>query len=197
MALSFGGGWFALQARAGADLPATARDFQTWIAQTPSRQAEVAALDAYLAAQGVQGVVPTWQLLRTDTSWQRCGDPFSLPAQALWPNIVPALRFIRDRIKPALGDLEAVSVYREPTRNQCAGGARASAHTSFHAVDLIPQRAMSAEDIAAVLCPIHKAHGGRARIGLGIYSASRFHIDARGFRKWGPDHKRGSSPCPD
>jgi hypothetical protein len=32
-------------------------------------------------------------------------------------------------------------------------------------------------------------------MGLGIYAGRRFHIDARGFRGWGPDYHRTSFPC--
>ena len=44
---------------------------------------------------GVGGVVPTWQLLRTATDWQKCGaQPFEVPPTSAWPNIVAALRYV-------------------------------------------------------------------------------------------------------
>jgi hypothetical protein len=177
------------------EVPASREAYTAWIAEDPARGVEIQALGEFLTAQGVGDVVQLWQLLRTDTSWRRCGAPFDTPPRAQWANIVPALRFVRDRIKPTIGDVQAVSVYRAPARNVCAGGARASAHTGFWALDMIPERPFRPEDLSAVLCPIHAAHGPRARIGLGLYSATRFHIDARGFRTWGPDRTRATSPC--
>jgi uncharacterized protein YggT (Ycf19 family) len=175
--------------------PATLAAYQHWLAADPARPLAVAALEAFLTQQGVAHVVPTWQLIRTATSWRACGDPFAVPERALWPNMVPALRFVRERIVPAIGPVEPVAVYRDAAMNACAGGARASAHRSFHALDLIPARPLSLADLTAALCPIHAAHGPRARIGLGFYAGRRFHVDARGFRSWGPDQRGRSSPC--
>lgn len=177
------------------DAPPDQSAYTAWLAADPTRPGEVAAFEAFLAEESVSGVIPTWQLLRTATSWRRCGAPFETPPRRLWPNIVPALRFVRDRVIPVIGPVEAVAVYRNEAMNACARGARASAHRSFTAVDLIPVRRLALADLTAALCPIHAAHGPRARVGLGFYLGRRFHIDANGYRTWGPDHRAASSPC--
>lgn len=175
--------------------PADARAFASWLAADAVRPAQLEAFDAFLAGEGVAGVVPTWQLLRTATSWRQCGAPFAVPPRGDWPNIVPALRFVRDRIEPVIGDVEPVAVYRDEAMNRCAGGARGSAHRSFHALDLVPVRPIALPEMTAALCPIHAAHGPRARIGLGFYAGRRFHVDALRYRTWGVDHRAASSPC--
>lgn len=196
----------ALSLTAGLAMPAMAQDrepqapagygqYQAWLAADPVRPGQVEALEAFLTAEGVAGIVPTWQLIRTATSWRACGAPFAVPERASWANMAPALRFVRDRVIPAIGPVEPVAVYRDAAMNACAGGARGSAHRSFHALDLIPTRRLSLDQLTAALCPIHAAHGPRARIGLGFYAGVRFHVDARGFRSWGVDQRGASSPC--
>jgi hypothetical protein len=32
-------------------------------------------------------------------------------------------------------------------------------------------------------------------IGLGFYAGNRFHVDSKGFRRWGADGKGATSPC--
>ena len=40
----------------------------------------VTSFNKYLLTYGVGGILPTWQLLRTASSWQRCGaQPFEVP----------------------------------------------------------------------------------------------------------------------
>ena len=93
---------------------------------------QVKAFNEYLVTYQVGGIVPTWQLLRTATSWQRCGaQPFEVPPTAEWPHIVQTLRYIRDYVIPAVGPVEPVSGYRNPTLNVCAGGAPESAHKAL------------------------------------------------------------------
>lgn len=175
--------------------PAPLSAFTTWLAAQPARAAEFAAFERFLATEGVKDVVAPWQLIRTATSWRQCGDPFAIPERRLWPNIVPALVFIRDRIAPVIGPVEPVAVFRDEAMNRCAGGAPGSVHRRFAALDLVPVRPLALADLTAALCPIHAAHGPWARIGLGFYTGRRFHIDAGGFRTWGPDSRRVSSPC--
>ena len=43
---------------------------------------------------------------------------------------------------------------------------------------------------------MHSAHGAATDVGLGFYSFTRFHIDTRGFRRWGSAGPDGNeSPC--
>jgi hypothetical protein len=45
------------------------------------------------------------------------------------------------------------------------------------------------------LCAIHHWRGAGYDIGLGFYSGLRFHVDSKGFRKWGANGKSATSPC--
>ena len=115
--------------------------YRRWVGAQPWRPVYVKAFNNYLVIYGVGGVVPTWQLLRTATSWQSCGaQPFEIPPTEAWPHIVQTLRYIHDYVIPALGPVEPVSAYRNPTLNVCAGGAPESAHKAYSAIDMVPLR---------------------------------------------------------
>ena len=61
---------------AGQDEPG----YRSWYLAAPSRAYQVRMFNDYLDAAGVGGVVPTWQLFRTATSWESCGaQPFEVP----------------------------------------------------------------------------------------------------------------------
>jgi hypothetical protein len=149
----------------------------------------------FLARFGVHKVLPTRQLLRTATDWRKCGTPFETPPPALWPRIVPTLRFIRDEVRPRVGPVEAVSSYRNPRLNRCAGGAPKSAHVGFWGVDLVPSNQMSQRQLFDRLCALHRQKGRMARFGLGFYGGLRFHVDTKSYRLWGSNHRSGTSPC--
>ena len=167
-----------------------------WLDAAPGRGAEVQAFKNYLEQQGVGGVLPVSQLLLNATSWQGCvAAPYSLPPRALWPNVIPTLRFIRDQIVPALGPVTAVSGYREPQLNACAGGATHSAHALYFALDLVPEKTMTRSDLIATVCRLHARFGAAYHVGLGFYQGLRFHIDTHGFRRWGADWHSATSPC--
>ena len=54
--------------------------YRVWYGASLRQRAGVKGFNDYLAQWGVSGIVPTWQLLRTATSWQRCGGaPFEVP----------------------------------------------------------------------------------------------------------------------
>ena len=113
--------------------------YRAWNLADPSRVARVSALSAYLNTYRVGGIVPTWQLLRTASDWQKCGQQaFEVPPPEYWPNLVQTLRFIHEQVIPAVGPVEIVSGYRNPTLNQCAGGAQESAHRYYQAIDMVP-----------------------------------------------------------
>jgi hypothetical protein len=169
--------------------------YQSWYKAAGSRQVYVRAFHNYLVTYGVSGVVPTWQLLRTASQWQRCGaEPFEVPPTEDWGNIVATLRFIRAYIVPVIGPVEPVSVYRNPMLNVCAGGAETSTHREMGAVDIVPLRPISRESLMFQLCTIHAAHPD-SNNGLGFYKGLRFHIDARKYREWGTAGARGGYGC--
>jgi len=172
-------------------------DFRAWLARAPAHAGELAAFRAYLAGEGLAEVVPVWQLVRTASAWRQCGaEPFEVAPRDAWPHIAVTLRFVRDRLVPALGPVEAVSAYRNEALNACSDGAPLSAHRLFFALDLAPVDA--AVDRGALIhdvCTAHARHGRAYQAGLGFYSGLRFHVDSNGYRKWGPDGHSATSPC--
>ena len=169
--------------------------YRAWNLADPRRVARVSALSAYLNTYRVGGIVPTWQLLRTASDWQKCGEQaFEVPPPEYWPNLVQALRFIHEQVIPAVGPVEVVSGYRNPTLNQCAGGARESAHRYYQAVDMVPLRPTTREMLIRDLCSAHARRGGPYGVGLGFYVGVRFHVDTRKYRSWGAEGP-GAEAC--
>lgn len=176
---------------AGQDEPG----YRAWYAAVPWRPTYVRAFHNYLVSNGVGGVAPTWQLLRTATDWRRCGaDPFEVPPTSEWANIVATLRYIGDYVVPRIGAVEPVSVYRNPALNVCAGGAQTSTHREMGAVDVVPLRPITREGLMVELCSIHAA-SPHTNTGLGFYKGLRFHIDARKYREWGTAGALGGYGC--
>lgn len=170
--------------------------YRAWVAADPARGPAVAAYYAFLTQRGVAGIVPTWQLLRTATDWRACAaQPFEVPPEALWSNLVETLAYVRAHVVPVIGPVEPVSVYRNPTLNACAHGAPQSAHALLYALDLVPLRPTSREGLIRGLCAIHLWRGTGYDVGLGFYKGLRFHVDSKKFRKWGGDGRGDSSPC--
>lgn len=160
--------------------------YQRWALAAPERAVQARTLYGYLLAHKVAGVVPTWQLTRTASSWQRCGaQPFEVPPENEWPNLVETLKYVRDHVVPVVGPVEPVSVYRNELLNVCAGGAADSAHRHFFALDLVPLRPTTREALMRGVCAIHSWQGGGYAVGLGFYKGLRFHVDSKKYRKWG------------
>jgi hypothetical protein len=176
---------------------ATAREFSHWVSEDGGRAERFTRFEAALRDAGVADVVPTYDLWMMDRLRRRCMRAlFIEPPEESWANIVGTLRFIRDHVKPVVGEVRVVSAYRDEAFNVCVGGAPASAHRGFYAVDLIPMdRRVTREILIDRLCGIHEREGPSRRAGLGIYRARRFHIDTRGYRGWGHDHRGTSFPC--
>ena len=169
---------------AGQDEPG----YRSWYLAAPARAAEVKSFNDYLGGAEVAGIVPTWELFRTATSWKDCGgQPFEVPPTSEWPHIVQTLRYIRDYVIPTVGPVEPVSVYRNPALNVCAGGAPESAHKHYSAIDMVPLSPITREELEKKLCAIHGAQGERYGVGLGFYAFLRFHVDSTKFRRWGTD----------
>ena len=170
--------------------------YRAWVAAAPYRSIYVKSFNDYLAGNGVGGVAPTWQLLRTASDWQKCGDqPFEVPPTFAWPNIVAALRFVGAFIEPVVGQVEPVSVYRNPALNVCAGGAKTSTHLTAGAIDMVPLRPITREALMLALCRIQLDKGSWNSIGLGFYKGLRFHIDSKKAREWGTAGARGGYGC--
>ena len=162
--------------------------YRSWYLAAPWRAAQVKAFNDYLASAQVSGIVPTWQLLRTATAWQECGQqPFEVPPSDEWPHMVQTLRYVRDYVVPAIGPVEPVSAYRNPVLNQCAGGAPESAHKLDSAIDMVPLKPITREALIKTLCDEHTQYGGPYGAGLGFYAFLRFHVDSMKFRRWNMD----------
>jgi hypothetical protein len=101
--------------------------------------------------------------------------------------MVQTLRYVRDFVIPAVGPVEAVSVYRNPQLNQCAGGAPESAHKEDSAIDLVPLEPIDRVSLMRKLCGAHTDHGAAYSAGLGFYAYLRFHVDSMKFRRWNMD----------
>ena len=176
---------------------ATVDSFDSWLDKVPSRRAEVRDFEAFLAQQGVAGVLPTREILLNDTSWSEChmDGPYSIAERAYWPHIVGTLRYIHDEFVPAIGPVQVDSGYRESGLNRCSGGAAHSAHAQFYALDLEPVHTIDRSTLIARVCANHAHYGAEYHIGLGFYDHLRFHIDSRSFRRWGSDYHSTTSPC--
>jgi hypothetical protein len=184
-----------------------AADFRQWISQSQLRTRDVAALDAFLKRHEVHGIVPTWQLLLTDSELRSPRCPvaaFAVPPRSSWPQILPTLRLIRGRIVPVIGQVRILSGHRPKTFNTCIGGAKGSAHLSFAAFDLEPIAKGPVEGVFKQLCSVWRVTPKAQGFGLGAYfdrkrpelsPNARFHVDTRGHRTWGFSKKRESSYC--
>jgi hypothetical protein len=172
-------------------------DYLAWLARDPGARTEVLSFRSYLDAAGVQDVVPTWQLVRTASKWRDCSGPrFEVAPMGEWTHIAETLQFVKTFVEPAIGDVEAVSGFRNEELNQCSGGAKASAHRHFYALDLVPvSDDISRSAMIHTICGVHAQRGSDYDIGLGFYTGNRFHVDSKGFRKWGADGKGATSPC--
>jgi hypothetical protein len=169
--------------------------YRNWYLASNRHQVAATNFNTYLMTWGVGGVVPTWQLLRTATSWHRCGaQPFEVPPVSEWPHVVQTLRYISDYVIPAVGPVEAVSAYRNPHLNVCSGGAPESAHKHYSAVDLVPVQQTTREQLMRTLCRVHARRGLDYGVGLGFYAFLRFHVDTTKYRRWGADPAVATCP---
>ncbi len=171
-------------------------DYHAWLAREPAARAQLLAFKQFLDMREVDGVLPTWQLTRTASMWRECDGPrFEVAPFTEWNNIADTLRFIKAHVEPVIGDVEAMSGYRNAELNACSGGARESAHRRFFAIDLVPIEPIARPGMIRSLCAIHSWRGEGYDIGLGFYTGLRFHVDSKGFRRWGPNGKSVTSPC--
>ena len=171
-------------------------DYLAWLAREPAARAQLLAFKQFLEFRDVDGVLPTWQLTRTASKWRECNGPrFEVAPFTEWNNIATTLRYIKQHVEPVIGDVEAVSGYRNAELNACSGGARESAHRRFFALDLVPIEPITRAGMIRSLCRIHEWRGAGHDVGLGFYTGLRFHVDSKGFRKWGPNGKGATSPC--
>lgn len=181
----------------------TSMDFNTWLNSNIYRASQVASYQRYLSTRvGANNVPPLSQLLTTARSWEKCGyEPYQLPPQELWSNIVSTLQLYsqlkNQGILPASSEIR--SVYRSPGLNGCAGGANSSKHMTAGAIDIwVPEYENSPWQMSRMqdsLCEFWQYQGQSYKFGLGLYATGAIHLDTDGHRKWGFNHASSSSAC--
>lgn len=163
--------------------------FDTWRA---AHHPEVEAYEAFLHEEGVAGIVPLRDLLRSGRRWKHCGtDEFIVPPRGAWAAMPATLRVIAGLRRA--GAIEApvvASSFRTRVFNRCEGGSAKSRHLANNALDFD-----LGGDAGQRLCDWWRAHGKTHAVGLGFYTPTRIHIDTAGFRTWGSDHTRKTSRC--
>ncbi len=177
--------------------------FNAWLNSNSYRAQQVAEYQRYLTTRvGARNVPPLSQLLTTARSWDKCGyEPYQLPPQELWANIVPTLRLYTELknqgIVPATSEIR--SVYRSPGLNNCAGGADSSKHMNGSAMDIwVPEyedNLWQRSTMQDGLCQFWQYQGKEYNFGLGLYATGAIHLDTDGYRKWGFNHASSSSSC--
>ena len=163
--------------------------YRQWL---PAHGAEVAAFESFLVQQQVDGVVPTYQLLRSASMWRECkASPFQVPPAAEWPLARDVLLLLQQlRRDGVLGPFAVVSAYRDEALNRCAHGSRHSSHMRF-AVDIVPLAPTDDQK----LCGFWRAQGRTWNMGLSRYPSGRIHVDRTGWRSWGEDYTLRTSYC--
>ena len=187
----------------GAYKDAMNMDFNTWLNSNSYRAKQIAEYERYLSSRiGAQNVPPLSQLLTTARSWNKCGyEPYQLPPQELWSNIVPTLRLYSELKNQGVLPLssEIRSVYRNPGLNDCAGGADGSKHMNASAIDIwVPEYEDNLWRLSTMqdgLCQFWQYQGQPHNFGLGLYATGAIHLDTDGHRKWGFNHASSSSSC--
>ena len=178
-------------------------NFNAWLNSNRYRASQIAEYQRYLAARlGAQNVPPMSQMLTTARSWSQCGhEPYEVPPQELWNNIVPTLRLYSELknqgVLPPSSEIR--SVYRNPGLNVCAGGANDSKHMHASAIDIwVPEYEDNPWRLSTMqdgLCQFWQYQGQAYNFGLGLYATGAIHLDTDGYRKWGFNHASSSSSC--
>ncbi|WP_237057476.1 D-Ala-D-Ala carboxypeptidase family metallohydrolase [Microbulbifer sediminum] len=159
----------------------TLRDFL----RRGDNRARLRALESYLKANNAGNVVEAAALFRQGSDWLDINEPaFAIPPRRHWENMVETLALVRDELIPAIGPVEVLSAYRTDNYNRKGGGAGGSKHREFCGLDLVPLSNISRKELVEELKILHARLGEHSRMGLGIYSNVRFHIDTCGYRSW-------------
>lgn len=156
---------------------------------------EVDVFAQYLKAQGLSGILPASQLLRSASSWEQCNaEPYAVPPQQQWEAVASVLRLLQHlKSSGVLGSRITVhSGYRNPSLNECAGGAAGSAHARSFALDFTVPGSV---DPTEALCHFWRTEGKSWNMGFSRYPSGRIHIDTAGYRTWGHDHTSQSAVC--
>ena len=163
------------------ELPAdqSEADYRERLDGNPGHRGQVLSFEAWQEAAGVGHVLASWQLIRTASMWRECGGPpFEVPPFRLWPGMVRTLRFIRARVKGAVGEVEAGSGYAiraKPVRPPVEAAP----------LDFFARSGAGHARPAPMferLCPCTPASGRRRGVGFYAFQRSHRHLN---FRRWG------------
>ena len=121
-----------------------------------------------------------------------CFGKNTYPPRNVWANIAKTAQVI-DHLRDRLGKPIAITnAYRSPAYNACIGGATASQHVQFRALDFRVS-GMNAPDVAQALRYLRDKEGF-FKGGVGRYN-SFTHVDTRGHNAtWPPPFKNSSGP---
>ncbi|WP_382323989.1 hypothetical protein ACFJGX_20985 [Hydrogenophaga sp. UC242_50] len=147
----------------------------------------------FLDAQRVGQVQPLHEVLRTASSWKRCGAaPFAVPPRRQWEAAASTLRLLEQlKARGILAkEAEIVSGYRPESLATCAQSRESSAHTKSYAVDFL-----GSAQTANALCTFWKKEGRALHMGLSKYDSGRIHIDTKQYRTWGSNCTCETSYC--
>lgn len=135
--------------------------------------------DTWAAGLGLQHFAPHELRYMGDSHYRAAGRASglnTLPPRALWDNMASVAQ-AADMARGELGTpIRILSAYRSPEYNRAIGGARASRHLQFDALDLMPTDGRVAT-LHRILVRLRKQ--GVFAGGIGRYP-SFVHIDARG-----------------
>jgi hypothetical protein len=172
-------------------------DYLAWLARDPGARAQVLSFKSYLSGRE-GGASPSDLAAGADREhvarmqWARASKWRPSPSGSISPAL---LQFVKNHVEPVIGDVEAVSGFRNAELNSCSGGAKASAHRHFFALDLVPANEdLSRSAMIRSICKIHDGAGrlrGRAR----LLQRQPLPRGSQGFRKWGPDGKGATLPA--
>ncbi|WP_413111900.1 D-Ala-D-Ala carboxypeptidase family metallohydrolase [Thaumasiovibrio sp. DFM-14] len=158
--------------------------FRGWVIMN-DLETEVEQIYQFFDQQGVDEMLPWHLVMMQGTDWARSGKTvFNLPQRKNWANMARTLRFIQKHVIPEVGPVIPVSGDRSQEYNVIAGGAKASKHLTFCALDLVPVNAISRAELHQKLKEIYRLQGRESQMGLGLYAGVRFHIDTCGYRQW-------------
>ncbi|PSU35628.1 D-Ala-D-Ala carboxypeptidase family metallohydrolase [Photobacterium lutimaris] len=158
--------------------------FRGWVLMN-GMQKKIQKGHEYFLDKGVKEGIPLHLVLLQGTDWRLSNTTiFNLPDEKVWKNMARTLIFIQEHVMPKTGLLIPVSGDRSQEYNQHAGGAPRSSHLDFCALDLVPTRNISRAELHKILKSVYTSVGKENKMGLGLYSGVRFHIDTCGYRQW-------------
>lgn len=176
--------------------PAIEQTYNTWLNEG-NNAAEVSKYESYLKLHQRQSILKMSDLMSNWRDFERCRvDAWLVPPEILWPNQLKTLDIVQqlqERKILLTSDL-VTSSYRDESLNKCAGGSSASKHLGNFALDvqLLGERP---EHRYIALCAVWQEKGKALNWGLGFYGDNQIHIDSAGWRTWGTDYSKKSSPC--